>query len=290
MDVLVTGGAGYIGSVLVPELLRAGHRVVVVDSLRFGAHGLARPFQNVNFGFVKGDVRSLRMLMKNIGTVDAVIHLAALRLGECKHSLVQTKSINTIGTAHVAEWCKEIGAKLVFSSSCSVYGSAPDLVDEKAEPAPTTVYAKTKVEGEESVLGMGGTVLRLATVYGKSPNTRWDTIVNKFVKESRRDGKLEIFSALAWRPVVHISDVARAFVLMLEVDKPGEIYNIGEQNCTKQDLIDCLKTQIPDLKVMSFPEVKDPRSYRVSFAKAYDELGFHATRDVRTDMFEVGEL
>jgi nucleoside-diphosphate-sugar epimerase len=280
MRVLVTGSAGYIGSVLVPELLAAGHDVVGLDAMYFDA---GDPF--VSGG---GSVETMRMDVRDVTPelltgFDGIVHLAALSndpLGDLDPEL--TYDINLRASVALAESARRAGVeRFVFSSSCSIYGasSSSEAVDESATLAPLTPYAESKVLAEEALAKLADesfapVSLRNATAYGVSPRLRVDLVLNNLVAWAHTTGEVRLLSdGESWRPLVHVQDISRAAVAVLEAPLDsirGESFNIGtsKQNYRIRDLAETVATVVPDCEV-GFGEDSspDPRSYRVDFGK-----------------------
>jgi nucleoside-diphosphate-sugar epimerase len=306
MKVLVTGGAGYIGSVLVPELLGAGHRVRVLDTLAHGGASLLGAWSHPDFDFVRGDVRAPDARARALEGVEAVVHLAAV-VGDpaCARDPDLARSVNLDASLALIDDANAGGVgRFVFASTCSNYGRMPDpagYVSEESPLAPVSLYAETKVGVERALLDraprrrMAVTALRFATVFGVSPRMRFDLTVNEFTLVMVRDGRLQVFGEQFWRPYVHVRDVARAVRLVLDAPAAavdGEVFNVGstEQNYQKQQIVELIRPHAPDAAVDYVRRDEDPRDYRVSFAKISDRLGFRASRSVPDGIAEVARL
>ncbi|MEN6502034.1 MAG: NAD(P)-dependent oxidoreductase [Tenuifilaceae bacterium] len=294
--VLVTGGAGYIGSVLVRQLLEHNYRVVVLDSLMYGGESLLDLFNNNNFDFVKGDIRREEDIAMAMKGVDIVVHLAAI-VGDpaCAKQPELAKSTNLDGSKLLYSIANKMGVKrFIFSSTCSNYGrmANPDImVDEMSELAPVSLYAETKVGVEKFLLSQPKsntckpTVLRFSTVYGLSLRPRFDLTVNEFTKELALGRELVIFGEQFWRPYCHVVDLARSVLIALEapMEKVAfNVYNVGDssENYQKKMIVEEIKKFIPDSKIKYIQKNEDPRDYRVSFEKIKNELGFSITQRV----------
>lgn len=281
MNILVTGGAGYIGSVLVPNLRAGGHTVTVLDSLLFGGQGLLGIWGNSKFSFVHCDVRDADATSAALEGMEAVVHLAAL-VGEsqCKRNPEATEEVNFLATRRLVHQAKAQGVKkFVFASTCSNYGISERGVpaDEDAELKPLSLYAETKVRAEAEVLNAAGdgfqpVVLRFATAYGLSPRMRFDLLLNEFVRDAVVDNYLLVYGANSWRPFVHVRDVARFVRDCIEGDLSG-VFNVGGHNLRKEDLVSELLKLEPDLDVDFKEGKRDPRNYQVSFERAAS-IGF----------------
>ncbi|HEY9428675.1 MAG TPA: NAD(P)-dependent oxidoreductase [Gemmatimonadaceae bacterium] len=306
MNVLVTGGAGYVGSTLVPMLLNRGSRVRVLDSLMHGGDPLLGSWAHPCFEFVKGDVRDAAAVRDALEGMDAVVHLAAI-VGDpaCARNPDEAKAINLEASLALIDAAKKAGvSRFVFASTCSNYGKMKDpdgYVDEGSELSPVSLYAETKVAVEHALLdagsdnGFAGTPLRFATVFGVSPRMRFDLTVNEFTMEMLTKGKLVVFGEQFWRPYVHVADAGRAIIKVLESPAEsvrGQVFNVGStnQNYQKQQLVELIQPHAPEAKVEYVHKAEDPRDYRVSFARINDRLGYETTRDVPDGIREVARL
>ncbi len=305
MNILVTGGAGYIGSILVPRLLAAGHRVRVIDALMFGGHSLLGVWSHKNFEFIRGDIRDWSRHRIWLEGMEAVIHLAAI-VGDpaCAADPDRAKSTNLDSSINLLKESSILGVgRFLFASTCSNYGKMADpeqLVDETSELAPISLYAETKVAVEMQALGeeWGGLepiVLRLSTVYGVSSRMRFDLTVNEFTLEMLTKKYIVIFGEQFWRPYVHVTDVAWAIQIALEStteNVAGEVFNVGstDQNFRKQDLVKMILHHASDADIEYVHRDEDPRDYRVSFEKIRLVLGFEKMMSVPDGIREVVDL
>ena len=295
--VLVTGGAGYIGSVLVRLLLEDGHEVKVVDTLEFGGESVVELLNNERFTFVKGDVRDEALMESALQGMDAVAHLAAI-VGDpaCAKQPELTRSINLDGSKRVYQLANAAGVKqFIFASTCSNYGKMDDpdgYVVETSTLAPVSLYAETKVEFEQFLLSHKDqdvtcvpTCLRFSTVYGLSPRLRFDLTVNEFTKELALERELVIFGEQFWRPYCHVVDLSRSVLAVLNAraEKVAfEVFNVGDtsENYQKKMIVDEIKKRLPDAKISYVERQEDPRDYRVNCDKIRDVLGFKITKTV----------
>ena len=301
--VLVTGGAGYLGSALTVELLERGDDVLVVDSLSVGdGHSLLAQWGRSGFEFRAGDVRDAGVRSSMLGGVDAVVHLAAI-VGDpaCARDPDTARAVNLEATRALLEDCAAAAVdSFVFASTCSNYGKMVDVdavATEEWELRPVSLYAETKVAAETAVLaassdGLATTCLRFATLYGASARMRFDLTVNEFSRDALVGGELVVYGEQFWRPYVHVRDAARAIVGVLDApssDIAGEVFNVGDgaQNHRKQDLVEMLVAKLPDTKVERVARTEDPRDYRVSFDKVRDRLGFASSKNVDAGIDEV---
>ncbi|WP_052597840.1 NAD(P)-dependent oxidoreductase [Aureispira sp. CCB-QB1] len=290
--ILVTGGAGYIGSVLVRILLKKGYNVRVLDNLMFGGESLIELFNYPEFEFQKGDVRNEQDIRAALEGVDAVVNLAAI-VGDpaCAKTPDLAKETNLDATQKMYTMCNEMGiSRFVFASTCSNYGKMEggDYVVETSKLAPVSLYAETKVSSEKFLLNQPKenickpTSLRFSTVYGLSERPRFDLTVNEFTKEIALGRELVIFGEQFWRPYCHVYDLARSVVLVLESDIEKvayEVFNVGDttQNYTKKMIVDEIVKQIPTASIKYVQKNEDPRDYRVNFDKIKNQLGFEIT-------------
>ncbi|RKX20111.1 MAG: NAD(P)-dependent oxidoreductase [Candidatus Zixiibacteriota bacterium] len=288
-NILVTGGAGYIGSVLVNLLLSKGYKVTVLDNLLHGFNPLIN-INSDNLIFVEGDIRDKATIENIINNQDVVVHLAAI-VGEpaCNKNQELTHSTNKIGSEILLQATLENKIeKFVFVSTCSNYGIMSDnaeYVDESSLLKPISIYSETKVEFENLLLNSKienfyPVVLRFATVYGTSPRMRFDLTVNEFTKELYLGRELEIFGEQFWRPYCHTKDIARACQIAVESDSSVayQAFNVGatNENYQKKEIVNKIIKQMPEKEnLIKFVEKNtDPRNYKVSFEKIKKILNF----------------
>jgi nucleoside-diphosphate-sugar epimerase len=305
--ILITGGAGYIGSLLTADLLRAGFRVTVMDSLLFGGDSLVAFLPHPNFRFVKTDVTEARAVKdglrgeptagKSWANPEAIVHLAGIvGFPACQAVGKQVAwKYNVEATQLVFEQACALGVqRMLFSSSYSNYGMAPDgkPVTELSPLNPQSLYAETKIEAEQYLLAQGTAptapvLLRLATLYGISPRTRFDLIVNQFVLEAYTKRQLLIYQRGYSRSFVHVRDVVRGMRLVLDAPMEkirAQVYNLGTErgNYTKDQIVRLVLKRIPET-VVEYKDLTfggDMRDITASFAKVRQELGFEAELDV----------
>jgi nucleoside-diphosphate-sugar epimerase len=306
MQILVTGGAGYVGSTLLPLLLEKGHKVRVMDILTHGGRPMLGVWSHPHFEFLHGDVRDRSSVRKALEGVHAVVHLAAI-VGDpaCARQPELARSVNQEASFALLEECQRTKVeRFVFASTCSNYGKMSDptqFVDETSELRPVSLYAETKVTFEKALLdpkGTGGlctTALRAATVYGVAPRMRFDLTVNEFTMELLTKKHLCVFGEQFWRPYVHVRDFARAILIVLTETAEkvrGDVFNVGstDQNFRKLDLVELIKPYAQDGTVEFVKKNEDPRDYRVSFEKIKAKLGFAISRTVQEGIREVAHL
>ena len=299
--VLITGGAGYIGSFLTSELLRANYRVTVLDSLLFGGESLIPFLHHPNFCFTKADVTEPRAikdsLKDNWQKPDAIVHLAAIvGFPACQAVGRQVAwRYNVEATEKAFEQATDLGVeRFVFASTYSNYGLSPDgkPVTEESPLNPQSLYAETKIAAEEFLLAQKDAacaplLFRFATLYGMSPRTRFDLIVNQFVLEAFTKRSLIIYQRGYSRSFVHIQDVVRGVIMGLEAKRSkicGEVFNLGTDNgnYSKDDIVRLVLKRMPET-VVEYKDLTfggDMRDITVSFAKIKKVLGFETTLDV----------
>jgi nucleoside-diphosphate-sugar epimerase len=282
MDILVTGGAGYIGSVLVGRLLSEGHSVRVVDLLRRGGQGLLGYCANPAFDFILGDICDPAVAARATDGIDAIVHLAALvGYPACRREPGFAKLTNVFATQTVLT-ARRPGQKLIFASTGSVYGAVNGgICTEDTEPRPVSLYGETKAESEHYVLTAGDSVcLRFATAYGVSPCMRDDLLVHTFVRDAVHTSALVVYEPDALRSFVHVNDIAGSILFLLNEWKNvrNQIYNVGDQSLclTKRQLCERILSHLRfELRFAEFAKDQDRRDYWVSF-ESLRKKGFHA--------------
>ncbi len=279
----MTGGAGYIGTVLVNELLKKEYKVRVLDNLTYCSDGLLPHFGNPNFEFIKGDIRNNVDIEKSLKDVDFVIHLAAIvGYPACKAKPGFAHDVNFIGTKNIVEKCK---VPIIFPSTGSNYGHIENICDEETQLNPSTEYGLTKTKAEEAVKQHSDYVIyRFSTGFGLSPRPRLDLLVNDFLIRAMKDKELIVFEKDYWRSFIHVKDMAESLIFAMEnFDKMnGEIYNVGsEELClTKEDVAMKIKKYLDfHLKFAVFGSDPDKRNYKVCFKKI-KSLGFNVKHDL----------
>ncbi len=306
-NILVTGGAGYIGSVLTKILLQKGYHVTVIDNLMFGGEPIVELLNDPSFRFYKADIRdsdAVEKIMKE-GRFYAVLHLAAI-VGDpaCAKQPDLARSTNLDGSIAMYTFANKYGVeRFVFSSTCSNYGkmkNQDEYVHEQSELAPVSLYAETKVAFEKYLLSQKRgnkckpVCLRFSTVYGLSPRPRFDLTVNEFTKELALGRELVIFGEQFWRPYCHVVDLARAVVLSTEAPEEKiafEVFNVGDttENYTKKMIVAEIEKQLPGCSVRYVQKNEDPRDYRVNFDKIKKQLGFEITINVPQGISQISK-
>lgn len=306
--IVVTGGAGYIGSLLVGELLRNGHYVSVLDKLLFGGDSLVAYLAHPNLSFVKTDVwepRALREVLKtSAGKPDAVVHLAAIVGFPACQAVGRTVAwrYNVEATQRIFEQAEQLGVnRFIFGSTYSSYGQSPEgkLVTEESPLNPQSLYAETKIAAEEYLLrqedsGCAPLIFRFATLYGISPRTRFDLIVNQFVLDAYTKRELLIYQRGYSRSFVHVRDVVAGILLGLDAPEKKirrQVFNLGTEagNYRKDQIVEFVLKRLPEITVrykdLTFGG--DMRDISVSFEKIRRVLGYKTTLTVDDGVREV---
>jgi nucleoside-diphosphate-sugar epimerase len=275
-SILVTGGAGYLGSILVPELLAAGHRVTVLDSFMYLQNSLAQVCAHPGFDVVNGDARSEETLKPLLAKADIVLPLAAL-VGAplCKKDPVAATTTNRDAIATLSRMLsREQRIVMPITNSGYGVGEKGQFCTEDSPLRPVSLYGIDKVAAEKIVLERENSIsLRLATVFGMAPRMRIDLLVNDFVYRAVTDRFIVVFEGHFKRNYIHIRDVARAFIHAIDnfAAMRGEPYNVGlsDANLSKTELCERIKAQVPNLVYIEAPVGEDPdkRDYIVSNAK-----------------------
>ena len=297
-NILVTGGAGYIGSVLTRNLVLSKYNVIVLDSLVFGQDGISELVSNNSVNLFVGDIRNKEIIPDVLKEVDCVVHLAAI-VGEplCSKIPKAARQINEFATKHLIDSCKKSGVqRFIFASTCSNYGSSLGLVNEDTTLESLSLYSETKVKSESYILdskedNFEPCILRFATAYGISPRMRFDLLVQEFIRDALIDKKISIFGPNHWRPLVHVDDIVSACISAIENSSniSGEVYNVGdnEQNYTKMNLAELVQKYIPSSTIEVTESKQDLRNYKVSFDKIKNKLNFNVSKTVEDGILEI---
>jgi nucleoside-diphosphate-sugar epimerase len=282
MNILITGGAGYIGSVLVPNLLSQGHSVTVIDNFMYKQTSLAASIRDKKLKLVFGDVRDESLMKQHLAKADAVIPLAAIvGAPACDRDPISAQSINKDSILWLLKHLSS-SQRIIMPTTNSAYGSGGEnnFCDENSPLNPLSLYARDKVTVEKALMELSNaTSFRLATVFGISPRMRLDLLVNNFTYRAITDGFVVVFEGHFKRNYVHVLDVIQAFNLALDSEKDfkGEIFNVGltQANISKIDLCREIQLIIPSFTYSEAPMGKDPdqRNYIVSNQKI-ERLGF----------------
>lgn len=294
--VLVTGGAGYIGSLLVRRLLTRGYRVRVLERFLYGDAPLRGLLKHPRLDLVVADMREPEAVARAVAGVGTVVHLGGI-VGDaaCALDEAATVEINVAATRLLADAARAASVpRLLFASSCSVYGASDAVLDETSALNPVSLYARTKIDGEALLLdrrdaAFAPVILRFATAYGASRRPRFDLAVNLLTAKALRDGRITIHGGDQWRPFVHVDDIGRALILALEapLDRvAGQIFNVGAtaENYRLATVGDLVQEVIPGTEVIVDEQSADPRNYHVRFDKIRDGLGFSPRYTLRAGM------
>ena len=283
MKILLTGGSGYLGSVLTRRLLEKGHHVRVLDNFLFGRDSLKSIESNSNLDLIHGDIRDLSIVGRSLKQIDCVIHLASIVGTQASELDPKTSiEINYLSTRNLADLCKLYGIKqLIFASTCSVYGAQPDqLIKESSDVNPLDSYGQSKFQSERAILQSYDypTILRMGTLFGASYRMRFDLAINLFIAQALNKERLIVFGGDQWRPFLHVSDAADAFVYAVENNMEG-VYNVSWKNLTIIDVAKQINQIIPvDIEISG--DIIDKRDYRVSSDKLY-KMGFQPKYDIK---------
>jgi len=299
--VLVVGGAGYIGSVITEMLLDQGHQVRVLDRMFFGRELMSPLEKRAGLSIVKDDTRYA--CASAFDGVDIVMDLAGISNDPASDLAPRiTEEINLSGAVHMAQLAKEAGAqRYLYSSSCSIYGHSNgngERLTECSPKAPVSLYARTKIAAEEELRKLNDddfavVFLRNATVYGLSYRMRFDLVINLMTLYAYKKRRLYVLGGgEQWRPLVHVRDVARAFLLMMEApaDKiAGQAFNVGsnDQNYQIYRIAQMVRDVVPHTDLEVVPDDPDKRSYNVSFDKIESVLGFRVEKTPYEGIVEV---
>jgi FlaA1/EpsC-like NDP-sugar epimerase len=300
-NVLVIGGAGYIGSALLPKLLNKGYHVRLLDLLLFGTEPIADLMSDPELEIIQADFRQVEKVVDAIRDVDAVIHLGAI-VGDpaCALDEELTIEINLIATRMIAEVAKGSGVqRLIFASTCSVYGAGDQLLDEHSLLNPVSLYARSKIASEKVLRKLADdcftpVILRFGTIYGLSGRTRFDLVINLLTAKAVVEDQIPVFGGDQWRPFIHVDDAALAVLKALEAPRAqvyNQIFNVGSdaQNYTIQQVGELIAHLVPTAQLINSGSDADRRNYQVRFNKIRNILGFFPQRTVEDGVREVIE-
>jgi nucleoside-diphosphate-sugar epimerase len=291
MRILVTGGAGYIGSLLCPLLLEAGHEVVLFDSLMFGVQPILHFITHPRLAVVHGDIRHAATVRAQVVRADAVLHLAAIvGYPACAADPTTAETTNVDGTRHVVEALSP-QQMLVYASTGSTYGQCETVATEETPINPLTLYGRTKRDAERLVVEAGGIGLRFATVFGLSPRLRLDLLVNDFCYQAFHNKQIILFEGHHRRTFLHARDAAAVYPFALGhyAAMRGDVYNVGasDMNYTKIEVARAIREQQAFyLHEADVGEDLDKRNYEVSYAKI-NALGYRAAVTLEEGIREV---
>ncbi len=285
--VLVIGGAGYIGSALLPKLLAKGYNVRLLDLLLFGTEPIQDILDHPKLEVIEGDFRQVDKVVEAMQNVDAVIHLGAI-VGDPACALDEdlTIEVNLMATRMIAEVAKGFNVgRFIFASTCSVYGASNQVLDERSSLNPVSLYAQSKIASEKVLSSMATTkfaptMLRFGTIYGLSGRTRFDLVVNLLTAKALVDGEITVFGGSQWRPFVHVDDAALAVFKVLEAPMSqvrNEVFNVGSngQNYTIDQVGKLIHRMVPSANLLNMGSDTDARNYRVNFDKINRVLNFN---------------
>jgi nucleoside-diphosphate-sugar epimerase len=285
MKIFITGGAGYIGTTLIPMLLKKNYEVIVYDSLMFNNGDKLLPFiSNKNFKFIEGDIRDFDKLKNSIKGCDVIIHLAALvGFPICREKgEKESYDINVTGTLNVINSLSE-NQYLLFGSTGSNYGEVIGICDESTPLNPLSIYGKTKTEAEKLVLNRkNSTAFRFATAFGVSPRMRLDLLVNDLTFKSLKEGYAVIYESHFMRTFIHVRDIANVFIFAIDNKETmkNNVYNVGSDNMnfSKKEVCEIIKNKISNVyfNYADVGEDADKRNYKVSYDKI-KKLGFETS-------------
>jgi nucleoside-diphosphate-sugar epimerase len=285
-NILIIGGAGYIGSALLPKLLDSGYKVRLLDLFVYGVEPIKDYLDNPNLQIIKADFRQIDKVVEAVRGVSSVVHLGAI-VGDPACALDEdlTTEVNLMATKMIAEICKGYGVeRFVFASTCSVYGASTEVLSERSKLNPVSLYATSKIACERVLTDMADesfapVILRFSTIYGFSGRTRFDLVVNLLTAKAHFDGKITLFGGDQWRPFLHVDDAAES--VMSVVKAPGrsiynQVFNVGhnDHNYTLGQVGEIISKIVPNSKVIEMGQDGDRRDYRVDFTKINKILHF----------------
>jgi nucleoside-diphosphate-sugar epimerase len=285
-NVLVIGGAGYIGSALLTKLLKKGYKVRLLDLLLYGSDPIREMLDHPNLEVVQADFRHVDKVVEAMREVDAVIHLGGI-VGDpaCALDEELTIEINLMATRMIAEVAKGSGVnRFIFASTCSVYGANDAVLDEHSALNPVSLYARSKIASEQVLVRMADdrfapTFLRFGTIYGLSGRTRFDLVANLLTAQAIVNQRITVYGGDQWRPFLHVDDAALAVLKTLEAPISlvhNEFFNVGsnEQNFTILQVGELIQGLVPTAQLVELGANGDRRNYRVNFAKIRNTLNF----------------
>ena len=300
-NILITGGAGYVGSIITRKLLEKGYNVRMLEKFTFGLDSIKDIINHPNLEIIIGNLLEKEDVDKSLeGDLDSIIHLAAI-VGDpaCAVRADLAVETNFVGTMRMARQAKEKGIKnFVFASTCSVYGASPtEILTETSQLNPVSLYAETKIDAENGLLGLASTdfkpiLLRFGTLYGLSPRMRFDLVVNSLTRKLFQEDKCIIFGGDQWRPFIHVHDlgtVLEKVVAAIEIKDMDTVYNVGStaENYQMNDVGKLFEEAFPNKTIEYITEVRDKRSYHVDFSKLENELEFKNEKTVRDGIIEI---
>tara|TARA_R100000900_G_scaffold142165_3_gene123739 strand:- start:1119 stop:2057 length:939 start_codon:yes stop_codon:yes gene_type:complete len=296
--ILVTGGAGYVGTTLIPMLLKREYEVTILDNLMFGSGDKLIPFiNNKNFSFVEGDIRDEKLVASLVKGKDIIIHLAAyVGFPLCRlKGERESHEVNTEATRFLASVLEE-DQYLLFGSTGSNYGEVIELCTEETPLNPLSIYGKTKTEAEKIIMSRkNSTAFRFATAFGVSPRMRLDLLVNDLTHKAMTEGYAVIYESHFLRTFIHVRDLARSFIFAIDNQEKmaSNVYNVGsnKMNHTKREVCDVINKQIPDAYFhhADIKEDVDKRNYQVSYEKI-KSLGYETEVGLEEGIKEIKKI
>ena len=299
--VLVIGGAGYIGSALLPKLLAKGYQVRLLDLLIYGTETIEGVLAHPGLEIMQADFRQVDKVVEAMRGIDAVVHLGAI-VGDpaCALDEELTIEVNLMATRMIAEVAKGSSvSRFIFASTCSVYGANDEMLDERSALNPVSIYARSKIASEKVLMSMasadfGPTLLRFGTIYGLSGRTRFDLVVNLLTAKAVVEREITVFGGDQWRPFVHVDDAALAVMNAMEAPHSlvsSEVFNVGcdEQNYTVQQVGEIIQRLVPSSQLICMGSDTDKRNYRVNFGKINKTIGFSPKWTVEQGVAQVIE-
>ncbi len=285
-SILVIGGAGYIGSALLPKLLKQGFSVRLLDLFVYGEEPIREFFEHPRLNVIRADFRQIDKIVEAVKGVHSVVHLGAI-VGDpaCALNEELTTEVNLMATKMIAEICKGFRVKrFIFASTCSVYGASDDVLDERSRLNPVSLYAKTKIACERVLQEMANqdfspVILRFSTIFGLSGRTRFDLVANLLTAKAHFEHKITVYGGDQWRPFLHVDDAAESVMAAIKapVEKVhNEVFNVGgdKLNYTLGELGQIIADKVPSAELLEMGQDGDKRNYRVSFKKIVRELNF----------------
>jgi nucleoside-diphosphate-sugar epimerase len=293
--IFITGGAGYIGTTLVPKLLDLGHEVTVFDMLLHGGNQIIPFFRHKNFNFIRGDIREFEKLQEAVTGQDIVIHLAAIvGFPACRMNPEMAREVNVDGTINLINACTA-DQPILYGSTGSNYGVVTDVCTEETPLNPLSLYGETKTEAEYLLMERGNAVAyRFATAFGVAPRMRLDLLVNDFSNKCLRDGYLIVYEKHFMRTFIHVSDIADSFIFAINnlSEMIDNVYNVGSDHMNYSKEAVCNMIAEKTEAFVHFEDIgedADKRNYIVSYDKI-NQLGFTAQVSMDEGIDEILEV
>lgn len=298
-SVLVIGGAGYIGSALVPKLLNDGYKVRILDVLVYGDDAIAPYLDHPRLELIQADFRHVDSVVTAVKGMSAVIHLGAI-VGDpaCAIDENMTIEINLMATRMIAEVCKGFGVKrFIFASTCSVYGASDDVLDETSSLNPVSLYARSKIACENVLHKLADdsfipVILRFSTIFGLSGRMRFDLVVNLLSAKAMLDKQITVINGDQWRPFLHVDDAAQSVFAAMKAPinvVKNQVYNVGSDslNYTIKQAGELINQQVPEAELLDLVSDQDRRNYRVSFDKIQSQLNYKTKWTLQQGILQV---